>query len=83
MARKALEGAVASRACLHFGASTPNVSFGCEMSGQFLLKEDLSVEPLPFEDGCLLVPHGPGLGTELDEERAKQFEVGRLEIRPE
>jgi muconate cycloisomerase len=79
----ALEGAVASRACLHFGASTPNVTFGCEMSGQFLLKEDLSAESLAFEQGSLLVPHAPGLGTDLDEARAKHYEVGRFEVKPE
>jgi muconate cycloisomerase len=79
----ALEGAVASRACLHFGASTPNVTFGCESDGQFLLTEDLGAEPIPFEAGCLLVSHRPGLGGELDEEKAKRYEVGRFEVKPE
>lgn len=79
----ALEGAVASRACLHFGASTPNLTFGCETGGHFLLKEDLSVEPIPFEGGCLVVPHQPGLGGELDEQKAKAFEVGRIKVQAE
>jgi muconate cycloisomerase len=79
----ALEGPIAARACLHFGASTPNVTFGCEQSGQFLLKEDLGKEPIQFENGYFLVPHGPGLGGELDEEKAKAYQVGHVEIRPE
>jgi muconate cycloisomerase len=78
----ALEGAIASLACLHFGASTPNVTFGCETGGQFLLAEDLSAEPIPFEDGRLLVPHGPGLGGDLDEDKVKHHQIERFEIRP-
>jgi muconate cycloisomerase len=77
----ALEGAIASLACLHFGAATPNIGYGCETGGHFLLTEDLGKEPIPFEDGCLSVPNGPGLGGELDEEKAKHFEVGRFEVR--
>lgn len=78
----ALEGPIAARACMHFGVSTPNITFGCETSGQFLLTEDLSVDPLRFEDGCLLVPHGPGLGGEIDEARAKQYEIDRFQVHP-
>ncbi len=78
----ALEGPIAARACLHFGASTPNVTFGCETTGQFLLEDDLGTEPVPFEDGCLLVPHAPGLGGDLDISKLKGFEVGRFEIHP-
>lgn len=78
----ALEGPVAARACMHFGASSPNVTYGCEMVGQFLLEEDLSTEPLVFEDGALHVPDRPGLGGELDEVRAKRYEIGRAQVRP-
>lgn len=78
----ALEGPIAARACLHFGASTPNVTFGCEMTGQFLLVEDLGAEPIEFKDGCLMVPDGPGLGGDLDAEKVKRFETGRFEVHP-
>jgi len=78
----ALEGPVAARACLHFGASTPNVSLGCETYGQFLLEEDLSVEPIGFDEGCLLVPTTAGLGGDLDLTKIKKYEVGRFEIHP-
>lgn len=77
----ALEGPIAARACLHFGASTPGVRFGCEMSGQFLLEEDLGAEPIPFVDGCLMVPDGPGLGGDLDPAKVQRYEIGRCEVR--
>lgn len=78
----ALEGAIASLACLHFGASTPNVTYGCETGGQFLLAEDLSAEPIRFEEGHLHVPHGPGLGGDLDPEKVKAHQIERFEIHP-
>jgi muconate/chloromuconate cycloisomerase len=76
----ALEGPIAARACLHFAASSPSVSFGCEMVGQFLLTEDLGSEAIAFEGGALVVPTGPGLGGELDESKAKKFEIERFSV---
>jgi glucarate dehydratase len=31
---------------------------------------------MPYEDGCIRVPTGPGLGVELDEEKMEKY--GRL-----
>lgn len=76
----ALEGPIAARACLHFAASSPSVSFGCEMVGPFLLAEDLGTEPLAFEGGALVVPTAPGLGGDLDETKVKKYEVGRFSV---
>jgi muconate/chloromuconate cycloisomerase len=76
----ALEGPIAARACLHFAASSPSVSFGCEMVGQFLLTEDLGTEAIPFEGGALVVPTGPGLGGELDLDKARRFEIERFSV---
>ena len=78
----ALEGAIATRACLHFAASTPNVTWGCEMGGQFLLEADLSAEPIPFEDGALVVPHGPGLGGDLDPDQVARYQIDAFEVHP-
>jgi muconate cycloisomerase len=78
----ALEGPIAARACLHFAASTPNVSWGCETGGQFLLEADLGAESIRFEDGTLLVPDGPGLGGDLDPEKVNQYKVDAFEVRP-
>ena len=29
---------------------------------------------MPYEDGCIKVPTGPGLGVELDEEKMTKYE---------
>lgn len=76
----ALEGPVAARACLHFAASTPNVTWGCEVGGHFLLEEDLGQEEIPFEDGALVVPDEAGLGAELDPGKVANYEVDRFEV---
>ena len=53
----------APRAGLHFAASSPAVDLGCEMTGQFLLKDDFGAAPLAVEDGAFVVPRGPGSGS--------------------
>ncbi len=77
----ALEGPIGARACLHFAAATPNVEWGCEMGGQFLLEADLGREPIEFVDGALMVPQGPGLGGELDSEKLDQHQIDTFEVR--
>ena len=71
----ALESIIGASAGLHFGASTPNVTLGCELGGQFLLQEDISAKPLEFEGGSLKVPEGPGLGINLDEKKIRKYKV--------
>lgn len=68
-------GPVATCTALHFAASVPN----------FLILETIGsdadkalqaevIEPaLQFEDGCLLLPTGPGLGIRLNEEACKRY----------
>jgi muconate cycloisomerase len=76
----ALEGPVAARACLQFGASAPALTFGCEMGGQFLLETDLSLRPISFEGGALVVGHGPGLDADMDPALLARYEIGRFSV---
>ena len=50
---------------------------GCELPsdiiGHLLREDDLIVEPIAFEDGCLLVSDKPGLGVELDRDALKRY----------
>lgn len=36
-------------------------------------KDDIIKEPFRYEDGCLIVPNGPGLGVEIDEDKLKKY----------
>lgn len=42
-----------------------------------MLGYDIVKQPLKFKDGCVIVPEGPGLGMELDEEKVAQFRLDR------
>ena len=77
----ALDGAISGRAGLHFAASTPNLSWGCEMGGIFLLEEDLGTEPITYHDGKLQAPHLPGLGVDLDREKVNRYKLDGFEVR--
>jgi muconate cycloisomerase len=69
----ALESVIGAAAGLHFAASTPSVTYGCELGGQFLLQDDIAIAPLVFRDGALQVPDGPGLGIAIDEARVRKY----------
>lgn len=75
----ALESIVGASAGLHVAASSPVIDLGCEMTGQYLLERDIGAERLQMRDGDLVVPTGPGLGVELDEEVIEHYRVGDVE----
>ena len=59
-------GPVSTAACLQICASIPNL--GIQELPSFCLngQEDAMVKnPLKFENGCMLIPEGPGIGIEL------------------
>lgn len=68
-------GPIATVANVHLAASIPNFLI-LETIGS---DEDKALQaqvidpPLRFEDGCLLLPTGPGLGAKLNEEVCKQY----------
>lgn len=59
----------------HVGAATPSCTIGSDIVGQFMREDDLILEPLVYENGHVLVPQGPGLGVQLDEEALAKYTV--------
>ena len=47
----------------------PNLDFPCYPAGPLVYREQVVKERMRYEEGHFLVPDGPGLGMELDEER--------------
>lgn len=45
----------------------------CDIIGHLMREDDLIVKPIPFQDGCLVVPNAPGLGVELDREALLRY----------
>jgi L-alanine-DL-glutamate epimerase-like enolase superfamily enzyme len=75
----ALESVIGASAGLHLAASSPAINLGCEMGGQYLLKDDIGKEQIKMKDGAYIVPDGPGLGVELDEEKIAFYREGDVE----
>lgn len=80
-----VELGVGNAANLHLGAatkiahlasvcpvSTPAGTGAPKVAGIYY-KDDIIAEPFRYEDGCVFVPQGPGLGIEVDEEKLRQY----------
>ncbi len=65
-------GPVSTAACLHLCLASPLVGVQelPRVPGTFLT--ELFPVQVPFADGYLLVPEGPGLGVEFDEEAVEE-----------
>ncbi len=65
---------VATYAGAHVIASTPNFLHANQAYGSFLADDVLTgVDALPYENGHLAPPDGPGIGVELDREKVQRY----------
>lgn len=65
---------VATYAGAHLLASIPNALYASQAYGSFLADDVVEgASPLPYRNGCLTVPDGPGLGISLDAERVGRY----------
>lgn len=60
---------------LHQAATYPNAEIMIDLTAE--QEDDLVTEPLPMENGMLLVPEKPGLGVTLDEEALARYRVDK------
>ncbi|HAA76862.1 TPA: muconate cycloisomerase [Candidatus Latescibacteria bacterium] len=52
-----------------FGCITTNQDFPGDCTGGMLYENDVARNPIQYENGYVLLPDGPGLGIELDEDK--------------
>jgi galactonate dehydratase len=57
-------GPICTAAAMHLAAAIPNFLILEQMEPQRELRDRVSTVPIRFEDGCFLLPEGPGLGVE-------------------
>lgn len=70
------ESGIGIAAHLHFACSTPAVKYGSDYyTCNYLLTDDLIIEPLRVEDGDMLVPTEPGLGVNVDWDAIESFKI--------
>lgn len=58
---------------LHLGAVTPNLAFSADAHYHHLTSDVIEGGKMRYEDGCIRVPDGPGLGVKLDREKLRQY----------
>lgn len=64
-----LEGSIGSIASAHGFCALPQLSWGTELFGPLLLKDDIVTVRPRYQEFDLHVPEGPGLGLQIDEEK--------------
>ena len=82
-----IEMGIGNAANLHLGAATkiamlpsvtpttkPEGTKGPAMAGNYYL-DDIVTESFGYEDGCVLVPEGPGLGVEVDMDKIRKYSL--------
>jgi muconate cycloisomerase len=67
-----LEGTLGTVSSLH-AWSTLEMTSGTEMFGPLLLKDDIVVRPLEYQNGQVTLPDGPGLGVEIDQDKLQHY----------
>lgn len=68
-----LESGVGTAAAAQLCSTFHTIAWGTELFGPLLLTEEILREPLVYRDFSLVVPVGPGLGIELDDDRIEAF----------
>jgi glucarate dehydratase len=58
---------------LHLGAALPNLRFAADAHYHHLTDDIIQGGLMPYRDGMIALPTGPGLGVELDEERFGRY----------
>lgn len=68
-----IETGIGTAAYLHLAVSTPNVTYGCELFGPLLMKDDIVEEKTQYRNGHIVVNDKPGLGVTLDNEKVLKY----------
>lgn len=58
---------------LHLGAVVPNLSFAADAHYHHLTDDIITGGKLPYRNGAIAVPTGPGLGVELDRAKLRHY----------
>jgi glucarate dehydratase len=69
-----VELGVTLAAMLHTAATLPNMTYDADAHYHHLLDDVIVGGKMKYEQGSIVVPAGPGLGVELDEDRMARYE---------
>lgn len=67
---------------LHLGAALPNLTFAADAHYHHLTDDVIVGGTMPYEDGHIAVPTGPGLGVTLDRDKLAEYAELYRELGP-
>jgi muconate cycloisomerase len=74
------EAGLAIAAGLHMVAATPNIALGAEFyTSTWVMGVEILKNPIVIDKGFTVVPTGPGLGVEVDEEAVRRISVAHYQ----
>jgi muconate cycloisomerase len=76
------ELSIGTAAQAHLGAAMPNLEWPCDPTGPHLYQKDVVRRRVRYEAGYLIVPEGPGLGVEIDEEQLRALRRPLTQLPP-
>jgi len=65
---------------LHMGAVVPNLSYAADAHYHHLTDDVIAGGPMPYRNGAIAVPDGPGLGVKLDPDKVRRYHELFLEL---
>ena len=74
VAAKIAETSIGTAAAVHLACAVPNVEWGVSLTNMYLAA-DIVKTPVALRDGGVVLPEGPGLGVEVDEDAVARFRV--------
>ena len=67
------ELSVGTAAAAHVMATLDRIDMPCDPAGPILYMDDCTQNRVKYEDSCIVVPDGPGLGIEVDEDHLREI----------
>ena len=64
-----VELSIGTAARIHVAASMLNLDLPIYPSGPLVYYEQIVKESVRYQDGCVIVPEGPGVGVEINEDK--------------
>ncbi|WP_346830855.1 muconate cycloisomerase family protein [Pseudomonas abietaniphila] len=64
-----LEGGIGTAAYAQLFSTVRKLDWGCQLFGPLLFADSITIEKLQYADFQLQVPHGPGFGMTIDEDK--------------
>lgn len=68
-----IDTALGTAAAAHVYATLPAFAFDTELFGPLLYQDQISFNAIQYENHQLIIPKGPGLGIELDEDKINHY----------